>query len=150
MSFASLWLGVVCTVISQDNLPNCWTVTFITFSIQMFYWKSWACAVIPLFNLQEDITQRYLVEHKGLWIRIKVQQSVTVPQPGSYFDAPKPGFYEKGWTIMLQFDGQLPFFMIWQTSNRYQWTFDPEQTAHIAQSKQLKSSRGALMNLSLW
>lgn len=49
----------------------------------MFYLKTWACAIIPLFNLQKDITQKELIEHKGLWIRMKVQRSVTVPQPGS-------------------------------------------------------------------
>lgn len=116
----------------------------------MFYWKSWVCAIIPLFNLQKDITQRYLVEHKGLWIRIKVQRSVTVLKPGSYFDAPKAGFYEKAWAIMHQCYGQLPSFMIWLTANRYKWTFDPEQTAHIARSQLLRSSREALMGLSLW
>lgn len=107
LSFLSL--ADVYSVAPKNNLHSCLTVTFITFSIQMFYWKSWVCAIIPLFNLQKDITQRYLVEHKGLWIRIKVQRSDTVPEPGSYFDAPKPGFYEKGWAIMHQCYGQLPF-----------------------------------------
>lgn len=107
--FPLMALSDVCTVVPHNNLHSCLTVTFITFSSQMFYLKSWACAIIPLFNLQKDITQRDLVEHKGLWIRIKVQRSVTVSQPGSYLDAPKPGFYEKGWAIMHQCYGQLPF-----------------------------------------
>lgn len=93
----------------KSNLYICLTVTFITFSIQMFYWKSWVCAIIPLFNLRKDITQRNLVEHEGLWIRIKVQWFVTVPEPGSYFDAPKPVFDEKRWPIMHQCYGQLAF-----------------------------------------
>ncbi len=42
------------------------------------------------------------------------------------------------------------FFIIPLTANRYKETFDTEQTAHTAQFHQLKSSREALMDLSLW
>lgn len=44
----------------------------------------------------------------------------------------------------------IGFFMIQLTANRYKETFDPEQTARIAQSHQLKSSREVLMDRSLW
>lgn len=77
-----MWCFYSC-LSQQPSYCSCLTVAFTSFSSQMFYLKTWACAIIPLFNLQKDITQKDLIEHKGLWIRMKVQRSVTAPQPGS-------------------------------------------------------------------
>lgn len=43
----------------------------------------------------------------------------------------------------------INIFMIWLTTNRYEGTFDPGQTVHIAESLQFKSSREALKEMDV-
>lgn len=106
-----------------------WQLHLLHFRLQMFH-ESRRNVASFLFPICKRILQRYLVEHKDLWIGIKAQRSVRVPWSG----CPKSWFLWKGiWANMHHFYGQLPgsfFFFIWLTETRYEGRFDPLQWAN--------------------